>query len=1054
MSDAAQLPHDEGARERFRCEFERNFAVSASAGSGKTTAISERLARLALAPAGAELLPKTVVVTFTKKAAAQIRQRARAVLWRELAKREGGAAPARAQDLLDRAFFGTIHSFCLVLAQRHGQALGLHLNPTVIEGESDDELWEEFLEHDAMEFSALPPGPVEAFLRHAPLDVIFPLARELQHATARRWLGRERLPAPPGPGEGALGEILAAKAERGGEKARAALAHNQRVAAEWARRWREERGYLPFAEPKGTAAGIGEKFRKLYAPLKAWLAEAGAVLAAELAERYRAWRFERGVQTYADQIEAALAVLRNPATLEAIRAEGYRVLLDEAQDTDPQQFAVLVEIARPPGAAPGMWPRDAAIPLSAGAGAPPRPGHFCMVGDAQQSIYGSRADLRNFRRHLEAFARGDGGEALTFEVTFRAPKRAIELFNEGFPKAFGAEQEYNLGLEPRRVLQVPYVPLVAGPGNEEGAVSRLPLAAPSEEPVEARLTDEVRQVARFLREHGPAGVGARHWGEVCLLAPRNEWLVVAQRVLREEGLRPALQMRKNRNGDQPPYAWLCGLLAVVADPENRFEWVGVLREIFAVPDAELAAQLHGGGGLAWDEPERYGGPLGGALGVLKPCIEQADAEGVELGAWTDELVRAAALRERLRLIDTGGVLEAELDRLLAQAAELGRAGAGPREFLRELLLRLDEGRPAGKPAEDAINLLTSHSAKGLEWPVVIPLGLWRGLIRRDETGLRLVSGAGGARVFFDRDSLPEETKLSREREWLREQARLLYVAFTRARRHLVLPWNPAWVGRRGVSFAQLWGATELWDRLPEIAGTEFRIAERETTEGQASVGKEDAPPPAGLAQFGVQHPASLVAERLLPHQLAAHGDAARGARHESAQELPAPAGRDDPIDYGLWWHETMELLPWQGSVQEVEAHGVAALAAAEKLGFGPRAREEWRLWRDSALWRELRRERWRLRAELSVLAPLGEKAWVDGVIDLVAHDAAAGELLVIDWKTNRRRPGEDIRAWLARLVEEYRAQLGAYGGCLAQFFPGCRVRLGLYASGAGEWREA
>ena len=50
----------------------------------------------------------------------------------------------------ERAFFGTIHSFCLLLAQRYGQALGLNLNPAVIEGaDMEEALWEEFLEQDA-----------------------------------------------------------------------------------------------------------------------------------------------------------------------------------------------------------------------------------------------------------------------------------------------------------------------------------------------------------------------------------------------------------------------------------------------------------------------------------------------------------------------------------------------------------------------------------------------------------------------------------------------------------------------------------------------------------------------------------------------------------------------------------------------------------------------------------------------------------------------------------------------------------------------------------------
>ena len=132
MADAHPGPPlaDQAARDRFRDEWHRNFAVSANAGSGKTTAISERLAAMALAPDGARLLTKTAVVTFTKKAAAQIGQRARAVLLRRV--EEAGGRDLAPLDHLERSFFGTIHSFCLKLAQSYGQSLGINLNPEVV----------------------------------------------------------------------------------------------------------------------------------------------------------------------------------------------------------------------------------------------------------------------------------------------------------------------------------------------------------------------------------------------------------------------------------------------------------------------------------------------------------------------------------------------------------------------------------------------------------------------------------------------------------------------------------------------------------------------------------------------------------------------------------------------------------------------------------------------------------------------------------------------------------------------------------------------------------
>ena len=97
--------------------------------------------------------------------------------------------------------------------------------------------------------------------------------------------------------------------------------------------------------------------------------------------------------------------------------------------------------------------------------------------------------------------------------------------------------------------------------------------------------------------------------------------------------------------------------------------------------------------------------------------------------------------------------------------------------------------------------------------------------------------------------------------------------------------------------------------------------------------------------------------------------------------------------------------------------------------------------------------RWSRLTELVIFAPLGGTAWIDGVMDLVLHDAVAGEVWVLDWKTNRRRAGETDEELLARLVAEYSPQLQAYGRCVRSFFPGRRIRLLVYASVAGKWAD-
>src|SRR4029077_7663347 len=110
------MPRDECVRARFASELDRNFSVVDSAGSGKTTAITQRILSIARSANAAEILPCLVVVTFTNRAADEMKQRTATALLQE----NFGLG---VQIPFNRAFFGTIHSFCMKLLTDFGHYL-------------------------------------------------------------------------------------------------------------------------------------------------------------------------------------------------------------------------------------------------------------------------------------------------------------------------------------------------------------------------------------------------------------------------------------------------------------------------------------------------------------------------------------------------------------------------------------------------------------------------------------------------------------------------------------------------------------------------------------------------------------------------------------------------------------------------------------------------------------------------------------------------------------------------------------------------------------------
>ena len=153
------LPNDQTQRDRFRENLETNFSVIAAAGSGKTRAITDRIARMARHRQALSWLPRLVVVTFTHRAADEMQRRARQAILETGVSLDAIAA-------FDRAFFGTIHSFCVKLLNDYGHYLGL---PPRLDLITDDaELWHDFVQNYTSLGGDLPEESRRVLLRHVP----------------------------------------------------------------------------------------------------------------------------------------------------------------------------------------------------------------------------------------------------------------------------------------------------------------------------------------------------------------------------------------------------------------------------------------------------------------------------------------------------------------------------------------------------------------------------------------------------------------------------------------------------------------------------------------------------------------------------------------------------------------------------------------------------------------------------------------------------------------------------------------------------------------------
>jgi ATP-dependent exoDNAse (exonuclease V) beta subunit len=1007
-------PRDESARARFASELDRNFSVVASAGSGKTTAITQRILSIARSPNAAEILPRLVVVTFTNRAADEMQQRTRQALLQENLRQE-------VQTAFNRAFFGTIHSFCMKLLTDFGHYLGLPA-PLELVSEDDDNLWQEFAQTQTRIGRSLGEKDRAMLLRFVQARDLMELARRAGTAV----LCVPNLPLCPTLD---FAEVYA-QPERGNDN----ISKSQAELREWEKRYTGDWEYLRWPVCFTAAnARFTQLWQEKFASLRKWVCDAATCVAAEVQRDYLDFRLDHGLVTYGDQIALAKELLQHSVAAQRIREENFCVILDEAQDTEPSQFSVLLEATRPPEAS-GLWLQDRQLP--------PRRGHFCMVGDFQQSIYRERADLNYYRAVHEALIADKNGETLEFAVTFRLDQKQLDFVNETFREILNEKDG-----------QVRFVELQPRPNILPGKVIRVPLIAKELLPEGKRLKDyqkariEAEYLARWIKDAGPKKLSADSWREVAILCPRKAWLQTMAAALRRLGLPVAIQSERDVKGDSPAYAWLTALLTIMINPLNAYEIVGVLREIFGASDHDLAVFSEAQKArFRIDDVLSAAGKISSHLRTLAE-IRQC-AEGLALFDAVTLIVEQTQLLERLLLLPGTefGDLSRELDALFAQAAEAEASGMILAEFAEHLRDDFTTPRAVRFSVDDnAIQLITSHKAKGSEWQAVIVPFLARDLRPPSPRYPHFVKSPvnGELIIAFGREDKSKNLKDAIERAQQQELERLLYVATTRTRRTLVV-----------VLDQEIFSTTD--GKLPKTAQLRRLIRDKDSYSGEFDElttttedieDSETFPPTPEKPEAKIE----ILTSRELKR-------AAKGASQFVRKFTPSALDTDVPAEvrvrsrpdnlatlYGRWWHRFFESLDWKGGID------IAQKMFEKQLPSCPApksATKDWNVTRqnlftDASIACFLASDETQFHREFPFSWRRNERGVMEGLIDSLMIDREASRCLLLDWKTNDVSPG-DAKSFHAR----YRPQLTAYWKAVAEITD-LEVKAGLFSTALG-----
>ena len=857
-------PGDAAERERAVGTFDRNLVITAGAGTGKTTLLVDRLVQLLLRNREPLRITEIVALTFTNKAANEMKLRLRERLQSYLAVKldrepsndnekknhqeieslidryqlSKDDLDERVHDALrnmERSNIGTIHSFAATLLRLYPMEAGVDPQFQEDDGKqferSFDEQWDLWLDQE-LALAGNHSNDWKKILRKLTLDQVKALANSLCSESVELERGK-----PNSIDDGLLQflrpwlQSLESKAaalmeahteDRQNEKlVRAALT----VIGEF-----RQCGGISESGPSEPRSLLAEK--SINRDLQGW--PANDVLAAEqlvriarglvrvdaeltkvlwellvpFVEKFREFFVREGFVSFDGLLMRARNLVRDrPHVREELKRQLRAILIDEFQDTDPIQYEIILYLAEEANHSAKDW-RNVRL----------TPGKIFVVGDPKQSIYAfRRADIEAYLEVVEKIIKAQDGMECHLTTNFRSHAAILDVVNGVFECLMqprdGVQPDY-IGIHPAP-QRISLGGGAAKPGPLPQVMVRKIVAGNEQMSAEKARRIEGESLARWLQDEilGRADI-LNSSGEQVPAQPKDIAILFRRLTDIHDYLEP---FRRNNiryvvEGERHFYAAkeiidTVNLFRAIENPYDRLALVGVLRSPLGGLTDQTIYELHREHLLDYREVKRLQDtPFPRTLAELYQKLAKLHEQTAKLpvGAAVSHIFASLPLKVLAACTFHGEQAVANLEKLRQQTELLGRGGLTTlKEAIHQLRQRVLDVKEEGESvlAEenlDAVRIMSIHKAKGLEFPIVVLAGCQAGTDGRHAIAAEALfdwsTGMTGLRVgrIWDLAGLyiTEKARVRAEEE----QKRVLYVAMTRAREHLIISCAPT--GRR------------------------------------------------------------------------------------------------------------------------------------------------------------------------------------------------------------------------------------------------------------------
>lgn len=763
---------------------------------------------------------------------------------------------------------------------------------------------------------------------------------------------------------------------------------------------------------------------------------------------YQDYKRNAAVLDFDDLLYYAVRLLRTNERVRQALAQRYPVILvDEFQDTDPIQAEILWRVAGE-GEASLPWHKRSI-----------RPGALFLVGDPKQAIYRFRgADVNTYLLAKQALSEQDPKAVLEVTTNFRSQPGILDFVNAHFSSLLDALKG-----------QPGFAALASvRPAGKEPSVATFEIELDDRHKREDKLVvdlvrrEEALAVASIVRgligtypvwdKHlAKPGYRPARAGDIALLAPTGTSLWIYEQALERLEIPIATQAGKGFFRRQEVQD-LIAIARVIADHRDTLALGALIRgPLVGLTEEEIADEINSrltnkGSGqrlFLWTDPET----------IHHPILRQTITTLRNLALKARRVTPYQLLAEAIEELHVRPILKARhsrgAERSLANVElvlEMARAyaGRGIGDFARALWQRWEEGyaQVEGRPdaASDAVSITTIHSAKGLEWPILIPINTTTRL-RSDS---QFLYRRGDNTVHFNVFCFPSpdyEAVSQEEAAALRaERVRLWYVALTRVRDLLLLPKQSERLPDDWMSLVNL-----NLDTLPLFEHERFR-----------GVVPPTAPPSGNKQDLATwQHEAATIAaaeRRISWHQPSRHEPsgvptggpdevfAGADSTLEGAAISAEPLMIQGGSERGLVLHKLMEELLTGELTDDPDLVRTRAAELLSQLGVqdtedptsGPSSRELAGTVRRTIQLPDIAALRPRLLPEFRVYSAsaIGQATvLMAGIADAVAYEGDQIQTIV-DWKSDVNPSSADIEKYRTQ-VRDYLAATGASLGLIA-----------------------